>query len=60
MLLNRIVAVEPILDPAKLWPVAAALLWKHALFNPSYGLLNGLLRTFFGTGVSQLFLEKTA
>jgi len=24
-------------------PVAAALVWKHALFNPEYGLLNGLL-----------------
>jgi sorbitol/mannitol transport system permease protein len=24
-------------------PVAAALVWKHALFNPQYGLLNGLL-----------------
>lgn len=24
-------------------PVAAALLWKHALFNPSYGLFNGAL-----------------
>jgi sorbitol/mannitol transport system permease protein len=24
-------------------PVAAALLWKHAIFNPEYGLLNGLL-----------------
>src|SRR4051794_34332383 len=24
-------------------PVAAALLWKHALFNPEYGLLNGPL-----------------
>jgi sorbitol/mannitol transport system permease protein len=24
-------------------PVAAALLWKHALYNPEYGLLNGLL-----------------
>ena len=22
-------------------PVAAALLWKHALYNPEYGLLNG-------------------
>jgi sorbitol/mannitol transport system permease protein len=22
-------------------PIAAALLWKHALFNPNYGLLNG-------------------
>ncbi len=24
-------------------PVAAALLWKHALYNPDYGLLNGTL-----------------
>jgi sorbitol/mannitol transport system permease protein len=31
-------------------PVAAALLWKHALFNPEYGLFNGLL-----TGVWNLF-----
>jgi sorbitol/mannitol transport system permease protein len=26
-------------------PVAAALLWKHALFNPEYGLLNGMITT---------------
>ena len=31
-------------------PVAAALLWKHALYNPEYGLFNGLL-----TGVWELF-----
>jgi polyol transport system permease protein len=24
-------------------PIAAALLWKHALLNPDYGLLNGVL-----------------
>jgi sorbitol/mannitol transport system permease protein len=24
-------------------PVAAALLWKHALYNPEYGLFNGVL-----------------
>ena len=24
-------------------PVAAALLWKHAIYNPVYGLLNGIL-----------------
>ena len=24
-------------------PVAAALLWKHALYNPEYGLFNGLI-----------------
>ncbi|GAB7191246.1 sugar ABC transporter permease [Kineococcus sp. NUM-3379] len=29
-------------------PIAAALLWKHALFNPSYGLFNGLLTTVWG------------
>ena len=31
-------------------PVAAALVWKHALYNPQYGLFNGLL-----TSVWQLF-----
>ncbi len=31
------------ITPFLVVPVAAALLWKHALFNPSYGLLNGLL-----------------
>lgn len=29
-------------------PVAAALLWKHALYNPDYGLFNGALTWFFG------------
>ena len=29
--------------PFLIVPVAAALLWKHALFNPSYGLFNGTL-----------------
>jgi sorbitol/mannitol transport system permease protein len=28
-------------------PIAAALLWKHALFNPSYGLFNGLLTSIW-------------
>jgi sorbitol/mannitol transport system permease protein len=31
-------------------PVAAALLWKHALYNPEYGLLNGAI-----TGLWKLF-----
>jgi sorbitol/mannitol transport system permease protein len=31
------------ITPFLIVPVAAALLWKHALFNPEYGLLNGLL-----------------
>ncbi len=29
-------------------PVAAALLWKHALFNPEYGLINGTLNAVWG------------
>jgi len=29
-------------------PVAAALLWKHALLNPSYGLINGVLTWVWG------------
>jgi sorbitol/mannitol transport system permease protein len=31
------------ITPFLIVPVAAALLWKHALFNPEYGLLNGAL-----------------
>jgi len=34
-------------------PVAAALLWKHALYNPEYGLFNGLLSQVFGDGAPQ-------
>jgi sorbitol/mannitol transport system permease protein len=29
--------------PFLIVPVAAALLWKHAIYNPVYGLLNGML-----------------
>jgi len=29
-------------------PVAAALLWKHALFNPEYGLFNGAITWVWG------------
>lgn len=34
-------------------PVAAALLWKHALYNPAYGLFNGLLHLVFGDAAPQ-------
>jgi sorbitol/mannitol transport system permease protein len=34
-------------------PVAAALLWKHALYNPEYGLLNGVLKWVFGESAAQ-------
>jgi sorbitol/mannitol transport system permease protein len=35
------------ITPFLIVPVAAALLWKHAIYNPVYGLLNGIL-TWFG------------
>jgi len=38
------------ITPFLIVPVAAALLWKHALYNPEYGLLNGTL-----TAVWRLF-----
>ncbi|SNS83289.1 carbohydrate ABC transporter membrane protein 1, CUT1 family [Geodermatophilus saharensis] len=38
------------ITPFLIVPVAAALLWKHALFNPEYGLLNGTLN-----GIWRLF-----
>jgi sorbitol/mannitol transport system permease protein len=35
-------------------PIAAALVWKHALLNPGYGLLNGVL-----TWIGELFGDST-
>ncbi len=32
-----------LIAPFLVMPVAAALLWKHAIYNPDYGLLNGVL-----------------
>lgn len=32
-----------LIAPFLLVPVASALLWKHALYNPEYGLFNGAL-----------------
>ncbi|MET0997815.1 MAG: sugar ABC transporter permease [Marmoricola sp.] len=32
-----------LIAPFLVMPVAAALLWKHALYNPDYGLINGTL-----------------
>jgi len=42
-----------LIAPFLIVPVAAALLWKHVLFNPEYGLFNGALTWFwklFGAG----------
>ena len=41
------------ITPFLIVPVAAALVWKHALYNPSYGLFNGLLRGIFGASAPQ-------
>jgi len=43
-----------LIAPFLVMPVASALLWKHTLYNPTYGLLNGVLnaiwRVFGGEG----------
>jgi sorbitol/mannitol transport system permease protein len=36
-----------LIAPFLVMPVASALLWKHALYNPDYGLLNGVLNWVF-------------
>jgi sorbitol/mannitol transport system permease protein len=41
------------ITPFLIVPAAAALLWKHALYNPEYGLFNGLLKTLFGENAPQ-------
>ncbi|MFP1627959.1 carbohydrate ABC transporter permease [Streptomyces sp. 5K101] len=43
-----------LITPFLLVPVSAALLWKHALYNPEYGLLNGAL-----TWVAGLFGDES-
>jgi sorbitol/mannitol transport system permease protein len=40
---GRAVVRTMLIAPFLVVPVAAALLWKHALFNPEYGLFNGVL-----------------
>ena len=37
-----------LIAPFLVMPVASALLWKHALYNPDYGLLNGVLNWIYG------------
>ena len=51
---GRGVARTLLIAPFLVMPVAAALLWKHAIYNPTYGLLNGIInaiaRLFGGAG----------
>ncbi|GGV47116.1 carbohydrate ABC transporter permease [Streptomyces spectabilis] len=42
-----------LIAPFLLVPVAAALLWKHVLYNPEYGLFNGVLHWVGGDGATQ-------
>ncbi|MFF4397397.1 carbohydrate ABC transporter permease [Streptomyces sp. NPDC001480] len=52
--IGRGLARTMLIAPFLVMPVAAALLWKHAIYNPDYGLLNGTLnavyRLFGATG----------
>jgi sorbitol/mannitol transport system permease protein len=45
---GRGVARTLLIAPFLVMPVASALVWKHALYNPDYGLLNGVLNWVFG------------
>ncbi|GGT93032.1 carbohydrate ABC transporter permease [Streptomyces coeruleorubidus] len=36
-----------LIAPFLVMPVAASLLWKHAIYNPDYGLLNGTLNAAY-------------
>lgn len=41
--MGRGLARTLLIAPFLVMPVAGALLWKHALYNPDYGLFNGVL-----------------
>ena len=52
--LGRGVVRTMMITPFLVVPVAAALLWKHALYNPEYGLFNGLLKLVLGDSAPQV------
>jgi len=51
--LGRGIVRTMMIAPFLVVPVAAALLWKHALYNPAYGLFNGVFTVVFGGGAPQ-------
>ena len=51
--LGRGIVRTMMITPFLVVPVAAALVWKHALYNPEYGLFNGLLTAFLGPNAPQ-------
>ncbi|CAN7402898.1 sugar ABC transporter permease [Pseudarthrobacter oxydans] len=62
--IGRGLARTLLIAPFLVVPVAAALIWKHALLNPMYGLINGILTwvwSLFGsTAAPQLDLLSQA
>jgi sorbitol/mannitol transport system permease protein len=52
--LGRGIVRTMMIAPFLVVPIAAALVWKHALLNPNYGLFNGVL-----TWIGQLFGDAT-
>ena len=51
--LGRGIVRTMMITPFLVVPVAAALVWKHALYNPEYGLFNGVLTWIFGENAPQ-------
>jgi sorbitol/mannitol transport system permease protein len=51
-----------LIAPFLVMPVASALLWKHALYNPDYGLINGVLNwiahLFGGEGPTTSYVSE--
>ncbi|GAB4000514.1 hypothetical protein GCM10029992_32660 [Glycomyces albus] len=48
--LGRNVVRTLLITPFLVMPAAAALIWKHAMFNPVYGVLNWALSPFESSG----------
>ncbi|MGP3534306.1 carbohydrate ABC transporter permease [Microbacterium sp. RD1] len=42
-----------VIAPFLFVPVATALMWKHVITNPEFGLVNGMLTVLFGAGAPQ-------
>ncbi|GAA3351136.1 sugar ABC transporter permease [Amorphoplanes nipponensis] len=55
--LGRSIVRTMLITPFLIMPVAAALLWKHGIYNPDYGLINGI---FGGSTAWATSYPKTA
>src|SRR5688572_21219453 len=54
---GRSIVRTMLITPFLIMPVAAALLWKHGIYNPDYGLINGV---FGGSTAWATSYPKTA